>query len=68
MMQEAYENQSQVYTIALPYSDMKLANSLYTMADILERTDKDEHSEIKLRIVPENHVYFMNIFSSYIIG
>jgi GTP-binding protein HflX len=68
MMQEAYENQSQVFTILLPYSEMKLANTLYSMADILERTDKDEHSEIKLRIVPENHNYFMNVFSDFIIG
>jgi GTP-binding protein HflX len=68
MMQEAYENQSQVYTILLPYSEMKLSNTLYTMADILERTDKDEHSEIKLRIAPENHNYFMNKFSEFIVG
>jgi GTPase len=65
MMQKKFDEQSKVYDILLPYSDMQLVQKIYTFADIVSREDTDEGVAFTLRISSGKEEYFKNHFAKY---
>lgn len=64
-MQRVYDANSNDFYLMLPYSEMSEISKLYSLGDILEQNDKDNGSEFKIRIKPENINLFKNVFGKF---
>ncbi len=68
VMEERYNQQSKIFSIKIPYSDLNLLNILYSKFDVQSRKDLDDGIFCEVKVINANFDYFKNVFSQFIIN
>lgn len=68
LMQEKYNRFNNLYDLFVPYAKSELISGIYSNYEILERSDDDNGTSLKVKIPANKEQMFQNVFSEYIVA
>ncbi len=67
VLQEKYNQQSNVLKLIVPYTDMKLIAQIYERSEILKREDLDDGVALEVKVPQEDYSKFNELSARYIV-
>lgn len=65
-LQEFHDSLGTTLTLEFPYSSMAMVGKVYSLAEVIERTDNDDGVSMTIRITSDKLPAFRNLYETYI--